>query len=535
MAVDRARIEEYLPRIVSGLPGTAPLADVLRSSNLNQAERNELVRTLATDPHARGVFLAGEYFRTANDDAGTIKDLRADQKLIGQALQQALRDGAITPKDLADVADFRPGINSAQTLMSTMRLANDGAPNSGLEALSNALWDKGQQAAKPEDAQRYQAIAATGYLSDPKLQAAKFGPPEPGTGATPEQKANSLKAFEALVGNNDALANARGHFGLGDRQLSDMRRESTVAAGQLYVSNGKQLTEHYTGDTMETGTLAKFYKQAVFNPDTREARMRDGQPLAETVAGGIQRVAGSYIDAAKAAPQGSETQKSEMGKLGLMTAGVEGGITLAIKDYSDKITAHQKSRDDFAKSVGTVVGMVPVPGGKIAGAGVKASTDPALKALYEFVVDPPKRPDVHLGDTVKDAFERRAAGISQDALNSFRTGRSNELHDLYRHFNINPGGYRADASQPGDRSNALASASPDQLFDSLVAARKSGDPAAMGQALGQSAGAQINRELRNGAVAAVDASELAAKPAPVVAPAEPAPAVEERSRGRGMG
>lgn len=534
MAVDRSRIEEVLPRIANTRQGACPLADVLRSSGLDQAERNELIRTLAADPHTRHVFLASEAVRTGNGDPSVVAGLRDDQKLIGQALQQALRDGAIKPQQLADIAESRPELNSAQTIMSTLRLANDGAPNSAVGGLSDALWDKSQQAGvKPEDAQRYQAVAATGYLSDPNLQAAKFGPPEPATGRTPEQAANAQVAFDALVARNEVLANTKAQHFLNDHQLGDMRRDGTVAAAQLFVSNGKQLTDHYTGVERDTSTLATFFKQDMFNPGSRDATLRDGRPVAEAVAGKVNDVSTAYLDKAQAAaPGGSapdpDTMKREMGKLGHLAAGLQGGISQAITEYSDRITEHRQDRDAFAKSVGMAVGVIPVPGGKAVGAGVKAGTDPMLKALYDFAVDPPPRPDISLGVKLKDNYEGRAEAISPDAGIAFRSAHGSEADDLQLGKELKGFEKRADAMHSGQPSTAVASLSPDQLFDRLAAARQSGDPAAMDRALSQTANAEVNRDVREQAVASVDAKQQAALEAQQRN--EPAQ-VEERSRG----
>ncbi|MGO1072734.1 hypothetical protein [Lysobacter sp. CA199] len=544
MAIDRAKLNEILPRLTNGAPasGEAPLADLLRSPHFNREERNEVVRVLANDPRATLLFYANDYPRTINDNPKEIASLREDQRVIGEALQQAFKDKVIGTDDLVRIATVKSGFHSEQRFMTVLRNGGGGTDGT-VAALSDVMWKRAEilsamPGAKPEQIQRDRAVAAIGYLSDPDLQAARLGKPEPNTAVNPTQSENRRLLFETLSSHGEMLAKAKDGVFVSESQFREMGREAAIANGQLYVSHSKQLTDRYTGELLQTDTLAKFYKQSMFNPDTHESKLPGGKPLADTVASAVQGVSNGYLDAAKAAPKGSDTQKAEMGKLGFMTAGVEGGITLALKEYTDKITAHEKDRDAFAKTLGTVIGAVPVPGGKAVGGAVKAGTDPGLKALYEFMVDPPPQPDLRLGDAVKDTFERRAVGVSQDAVESFRNARSDELHDLYRHFNINPGGYRpvdgprADASPLGDHSTALASAGPDQLFDRLVAAQKSGDPVTMDRALNQAASAEINRDVREQAVASVDAKQQAAVDAQQRGDQSQ---TEERSRGPRIG
>ena len=503
--IDRVKVEETLMRVSAPQAGRSPLADVLRSPNFNPAERDAIVRGVVADGRSGAVFLAADFVRSQAGEAG-MQALQADQRTIGEALQRVYADPATDRgrfgQDLVRIASTSPQVHGAHRFLNVVRNGGEGADGT-VAALTDGLWARNQPGSDDR------AVAAIGILGDPALRATRFGMPEPSGGATPEQVQARREAFEALVGYTDRLGTTELGRGLSEQTRDQLRGQSVAAATELFAAHGHELIDRATG-ARNTETLAKFFNQSMFSPDTRGVRMADGRTVSEVAAGTLNTVASGYLDAARAHPDRSEAQLAEMTKLGRLSASVEGGINLALNQYSDRLTANEQERRAFASAVGTVVGLVPVPGGKIVGVGVKLGTDAAGNALAGFVHSAPQRPDLTLGSAVSDSLEAQAYGVGQLAGGAFNAAYTKELGDLQRTDRMGrllPDGRRAEAAVPGSGDGvSLAGLSTGEAFDRLVTARREG-PEALDRTVAALPGSGVNEALFQEAALRADRRE----------------------------
>lgn len=420
--VDQAKVDIALQNIRADLPiNDSQLAAALTNPNLNQAERNLIVQTLAREENGQIAFYANDVGRTGDGD---YRDLTADQAVIGQALQQAYEDGAINADDLVRIADANGAGNGAQRLLTTLQHGGSGLGGT-VEVLSDALW------ARNGGDGLDRAVAAIGYTSNPYLQARNL--------TTPEDR---RAAFEALVAFNDKAPYADIPAG----PTGEIWRTSALnASGRLFTANSSELIDYYTGangTTAQTEVLARFLSQTVLNPEAQGIWMDRRQDLVPAIRASLDGAATRLLDQARNAEPGSLEQERAMAQFGRLTASVSGAAALALTDYSEQIEANKESREAFAGMVSDLVGLTKL--GDVFGADKGAEYLGGL--IYDAITDNPDRPDQALAGVLYDAYAAQvdalATELDQSGLRSdFDSGFSAELLNLQSNLNVNLGGH----------------------------------------------------------------------------------------------
>lgn len=420
--IDQHKVDMALQTIRADIPiNDSQLASALTNPRLNQAERNLIIQTLAREENGALPFYANDVSRTGDNASA---ELSADQRVIGQALQQAYEDGAINADDLLRIADANGAGNGAQRLLSTLQYGGGGVGGT-VEALSDALW------ARNGGDGLDRAVAAIGYTSDPYIQARNL--------TTPEDR---RAAFEALVAFNQAAP----YDDIPAGATSEVWRNSALnASGRLFTANSSELIDYYTGANgtpAQTETLARFLSQTVLNPEAQGIWMNQRQDLVPAIRASLDSAAGGLLETARNAEPGSLEQERALAQFGRLTASVSGAAALALTEYSDQIQANQESREAFAGTVSDLVGLTKL--GDVFGVDKGAEYLGGL--IYDAITDNPERPDQALAGVLYDAYAAQVDGLAtelnQAGLRSaFDAGFSAELLNLQQNLNVNLGGH----------------------------------------------------------------------------------------------
>lgn len=419
--VDEGKVELALQNIRADWPmNESQLASALTNPNLNQAERNAIIQTLAREDGGQLVFFANDASRNNDRDYG---GLLKDQRVIGEALQQAFEDGAVNADDLLRIADANGAGNGAQRLLTVLQ--NGGGGQGGtVEALADALWARNGSDGLDR------AAAAIAYSSSRELQEANLN--------TPEER---QQAFEALVEFNDKAP----YEEIGGPMGQQWERSALASSGRLFTSHANELVDHYTGAADGVGrteTLSRFISQTLFNPDAQGIWMDRRQNLGPAVRAALGNQADRFLDAASAAPAGSLEQERALAQFGRLTAGVSGGAALALTDYSEQIRANEESRQQFAGLVSLLVSKTPLA--SIPGSG--SASEALGGAIYDAITENPERPDQALAGVLYDAYTARvealATELNQAGLRpAFDSAFAAELANLQTNLNVNLGGH----------------------------------------------------------------------------------------------
>lgn len=419
---DQHKVDMALLSIRADVPiNASALANALRNPNLNQAEKDLIVQTLAQgNEHDLMVFYANDVFR---DDAGA-SGLEEDQRVIGEALQRAYELGNISAHDLVRIADLNQAGNGAQRLLDTLVAGGGNGLNGSVEALSDELW------ARNGNNGLDRAGAALGYLTTPELTARNLN--------TADKRRD---AFEALIKFNDEnTVQTPGPTGEGWKQ------SALSATGRLFVGHSAELIDHYTGaggTTSQTEALAKFLGQTVLNPDATGIVLDRQRDLIPAITDALDQNAGRLLDAARQAPQGSLEQERYLQQFGRLTASVSGAAAVALTKYDKQIMESEASRKQFATAVATLVGMTQV--GKAPGA--KQAVEALANQVYDAITTNPKRPDQALAGALYDSYagqvDALATELNQTGLSTaFESAYAAELLNLQQNLNVNLGAHR---------------------------------------------------------------------------------------------
>lgn len=428
--VDQQKVDMALRTIRADVPmNQSQLANALRNPNLNQAERNEIVKTLAGEDGQQLRFFGNDAARSIHDEGGT--SLSDDQTVIADALQQAYDDGAIDQKDLLRIADVNEAGNGAQRLMAILQQGTTTTEANGVaEKLADALW------ARNEGSDR--AAASIFYTSDPTMMSRNLN--------TADKRA---EAFEALVDFNDG--NPYEHIPEG-YQRTVWQNAALTAEGRLFNAHSQELMDRYTGQdgtTVATEPLAKFMSQTLFNPDAQGIVLNRTQDLVPTIRTAMGNAAQTYLDRATDAPNGSLEQSRAMQQFGRLAASVTGGAAKALDAYDDAIMANEESKKQFSDMVGGVIGMTPLGTAldKIPAGGGDQLVEALSGKIYDAMVEHPDRPDAALSGVLYDQYAGQAEQASdqtgENLSTYFESGYSAEVLNLQQNLNVNLGGHQS--------------------------------------------------------------------------------------------
>lgn len=409
--------------------GGSQLADALRNPNLNQAERNLVIQKLARDGDDGQLAFYGNDISRQHDSEPA--GLTEDQRVIADGLQQAFASGAIDAKDLQRIADKSEAPNGAQRFMSIMQLGADSKnPGSAAEALADALWKRNGDNGKD--------LAAAGiyYTSDPALMDRKLD--------TPDKRA---AAFEAIVDLNHSKPYENMPEGM---SATTWQNDTTMAASRLFISHGQELIDRYTGVTetrgAETEVLSKFLSQTSLNPAAEGMVLDRQRDLIPTINSVLGSATDTYLSRAKQADNPTE-QTRALQQLGRLSAGISGGTSLALTEYSKQVKSDQEAAKEVADMVGGAIGALTAkrldtPFGNPAEEISKAITEKIMTSIQDKRV----RPDAAYSGALYDELSTRIVAIENDLHQSdllpvFEAARGAEGHANNEGLNVNPGGH----------------------------------------------------------------------------------------------
>lgn len=428
--VDQNKVDTALRMIRADVPiNQSQLADAMRNPNLNQAERNQILQSLAREDGQQLRFFGNDAMRSGNGDYAA---LTTDQQTIADAVQKAYSDGAINQDDLVRIADANGAGNGGQRFMAILEQGTSTRePNGVCEALADGLW------ARNGNDGLDRASAATFYTSDPSMLSRNLN--------TPDARA---QAFEALVGLNEKDPYSQ----LPDSPTNTIwRTQALTAEGKLFTHYGQELVDRYTGANgtpAQTETLAKFMSQTVFNPGAQSIMLDRSRDLVPAIRSTLGNVAQTYIDRAQQPGAGKLEQDRAMQQFGRLTASVSGGTAVALTKYDAQINANEASKKEFTDLVGKVVGLTPL------GTAVEkiplGQGDKLVEALsgklYDAMNKQPDRPDAALAGALYDSFAGQADALGNEAnganaRTTFDAAYSAELLNLQQNLNVNLGGH----------------------------------------------------------------------------------------------
>jgi hypothetical protein len=422
--VDQTKVETALRACRSDpVSNQSELGKAMRNPNLNGAERNQIIQTLAREDGQQLRFYANDASRTSDEDRDA---LNADQRAIADAVQKAYKDGAINADDLLRIADVNDAGDGAERFMSILQTSDSARARGGaVDGLADALWARnGGNGADRAEATMY-------YMSDPALEASKLN--------TPDKRA---AAFEALLTFNESDP----YEGMSDAPVHEAKALATT--GRLFLEHSQELIDHYTRLTPdkapETEWLAKFMSQTVFNPEADGIALDRSRDLVPTVRAALGDAGNTYLDRARQAKPDSLEQRHAMEQFGRLSASVSGGAAVALTRYSDQIEANDESRKQFADLIGSTVGhFIPVdtPVGNPVEMAATAIAEKAFTALKD-----PERPDARMAAMLDDQHSQQVEALRIELdqpglLAPFDGAYSHELLDLQANLNVNLGAH----------------------------------------------------------------------------------------------
>ena len=425
--IDQQKVDFALKTIRADVPmSESALAQALENPNLNQAERNEIIQTLAREEGQQIRFYGNDATRSGD---GGYAELTGDQQTIADAVQQAYDDGAINADDLLRIADANGAGNGAQRFMSILTQSSEARqPGGTAEVLADALWSRNGNDGMDR------ANAAILYTSDPALMSRNLD--------TPDKRA---QAFEALVAFNKAAPYEDISAGL----TADIWHDSALAAsGRLFAAHSQELIDRYTssqpGQPGKTEVLAEFMSQTVFNPDAQGIMLDRQRDLLPTIRSAISNASETFLERASTDGVSATDQSRAMRQYGQLAAAISGGAAVALTRYDGDVAKTKEAREEFAGLIGDLVGELPLGdlGGKIAD---KVSA-PIADRIAEALIANPERPDVAIAGELADYFSSQADLLSEkvgnpDLIQAYESGYSAELLDLQRNLNVNLGGH----------------------------------------------------------------------------------------------
>lgn len=425
--IDRNQVEFALRDIrADAVLRESALADALRNPNLNEAERNEIIQTLAREDGQQIRFFGNDATRFTDNDYAA---LSADQQVIADAVQNAYEDGALNADDLVRIADANGAGNGAQRFISILKQSSTARQPGGVaEVLADALWTRNGNDGLDR------AGAAIVYSSDPTMMSRNLD--------TPEKRA---EAFEALVNFNEKAPYNEINAG----PTGNIWEASALsAAGRLFTAHSQELIDHYTsaqpGQPGQTEVLSKFMSQTVFNPDAQGIMLDRSRDLVPAIRDALSDGARTFLERASAEGVSATDQSRAMRQFGQLTASISGGAAVALTRYDEQINATKESREQFAGLVGDLVGQLPL--GDLAGTIADKVTEPIANQIAEALIKNPDRPDAALAGVIYDDFSAQADRLSEkvgnpDLIQAFESGYSSELLNLQQNLNVNLGGH----------------------------------------------------------------------------------------------
>lgn len=428
--VDQIKVDTALRLIRADVPvNQSQLANFINNPSLNQAERDQIIQTLARENGQQVRFFANDEMRTRPDDQAS---LETDQQVIADAVQQAYSDGAINKSDLLRIADTNQAVNGGQRFMSILQWGTSTRePNGVCEVLADELWTRNGNGGMDR------ASAAMFFTTDPSMMSRNL--------STPDAR---VQAFEALVN----LSDKDPYSTMPEVPATAWRNQALLAEGRLFNCYGSELVDHYTGmsadDTpMHTDELVKFISQTVLNPDAKGLWLDRSRDLAPAVSAAINGAAQTYADRAEQSGANTKDQERSMQQLGRLTAAVSGATAVALTKYDAQINANEASKKDFADSISKIVGITPLGAlvGKVPlGLGNQMVQNLAGN-LYDDLNQNPDRPGTAMARTLYDFGAQQANIISDhspgDPRTAFDAAYSAELLNLQQSFNVNLGGH----------------------------------------------------------------------------------------------
>lgn len=429
--VDQTKVDAALRIIRPDVPiNQSQLANSMRNPNLNQAERDTIVQTLAREDGQQIRFFGNDATRSTTGDYAS---LSTDQQTIADAVQQAYSDGAINKNDLMHIADANGAGNGGQRFMAMLEQGTSTRePNGVCETLAEGLW------ARNGNGGLDRASAAMFFTSDPSMMSRNL--------STPDARA---QAFEALIGLNEKNPYGK----LPDSPTNTIWRDQALTAeGKLFTTYGQELTDRYTGANgtpVHSEMLAKFMSQTVFNPDAQGLWLDRSRDLVPAIRTALGNAAQTFMDRAQQPGVSQQDQERAMQQFGRLTAAVSGGTALALTNYDAKINANAASKKDFTDMVSKLVGMTPL--GTAVGKIPLGEGDKLVQALsnqlYDAMNKNPQRPDAALAGTLYDRYAQQAESLSNQVHSeipriAFDSAYSAELLNLQQNLNVNLGGHQ---------------------------------------------------------------------------------------------
>jgi hypothetical protein len=428
--VDQTKVDTALRMIRADVPiNQSQLADALRNPNLNQAERNQIMQTLAREDGQQLRFFANDAMRSTNGDYAS---LTTDQQTIADSVQRAYSDGALNKDDLLRIADANGAGNGGQRFMSILEQGTSTRePNGVCEVLAEGLWTRNGNDGLDR------ASAAMFFTSDPSMLSRNL--------STPDARA---QAFEALVGLNEKDPYGK----LPDSPINTIWRDRALTAeGKLFTSYSQELTDRYTGANgapVNTEVLAKFMSQTVFNPSAQGIWLDRSRDLVPAIRSALGNTAQTFMDRAQQPGVSEQDQQRAMQQYGRLTAAVSGGAAVALTNYDAQINANEESKKEFADLIGQVVGKTPL--GTAVDKVPLGQGDKIVEALANKLFDAmnkaPERPDAALAGALYDNYAGQTESVSNQVHSeipriAFDSAYSAELLNLQQNLNVNLGGH----------------------------------------------------------------------------------------------
>ncbi|MEM9055888.1 MAG: hypothetical protein AAGD86_00345 [Pseudomonadota bacterium] len=423
--VARQVTDDQLYQVTRTINGDGQLlATSLQEGNWTRADQNALIAELVRSD--RGL--------DHNTFYNELRPLSGEQqRVIGEALNQAYVDGAISREDLLNLSDFNQLGNGAQRLISVLDASPlSSQPGNSIEALGDALLNRANANPGTEQSTRDYYGAAIAFSQGSGIYARNQG-----------THAEAIAMFDATV-----QINQQGFSGLpGNGELyQSWRDEGLAAASRSFADHPELITSAYTNVPADTTTLANFFSQTLLNPTASDIQLDSSRSLVEGVNAGLEQVTGALV--AQAQTAGSQLEReAAMQQLGALAASVGGAAAVSLSEYSDQINRNEAFRDNMASILNSAIKpffkALPPPAATVAG---NTTQDIVASIVGQFLQNP-ERPDITVSGQFIDALESsirefEVANGFDGLLTAFQASRAAEIGDLQRDLNLNLGGYR---------------------------------------------------------------------------------------------